>query len=204
MAAKMGEASAPHGEARCVRADIGFGSAAQEMPRKPLTPVPLLPTMRAPCPGFAHEYRAHHQQLLRLAALLTGDQRVAEAVVADAFVALHRAWKAVGSGERSRRYLLRLVIVRSRRANRRSAGHQHPGVMTSCVTGATQSSGPTSTVMLALRALPQQQREAVALTYYLDLSEDQAAAVMGVRKAALRRLLAQGLTRLGPTLSSSS
>jgi DNA-directed RNA polymerase specialized sigma24 family protein len=203
MAATMDEASAPHGEAGCVRADVGFGSAAHGMGRKPVTPLPLLPTTLPPCPGFAEEYRAHCQELLRLAALLTGDQRVAEAVVADAFVALHRAWKAVGSGERSWRYLLRLVIVRSRRATRRSGGLQHPGVMTSCVTGASQAAGHASAMMLAMRAVPQHQREAVALTYYLELSEDQAAAAMGVRKATLRRLLAQGRTILGPALRSS-
>jgi DNA-directed RNA polymerase specialized sigma24 family protein len=198
----MGEVSAPRGAVSRVRADVRPRSAVHRMARRPTGP----PARPVTCPGFAEQYQANYLSLLRLAALLTGDQRVAEAVVADCFVTLHSAWKAVGSGERAWRYLLRLVVVRSRRAARHSAGHQRPAgpsVATAAAVGQMRPQLPAAAMMVALRAVPQRQREAIALTRYLDLSDDQAAAAMGVRKATLRRLLAQGLAILGPTLPAS-
>lgn len=191
----MDDLSARRGAARCVPADVRPASGEHSRSAKP--PIPLASS--AVCPEFAEQYRAHHQSLLRLAALLTGDERAADAVVADAFVALHSAWRAVGSGDRAWRYLLRLVIIRSRRVSRRCARQEPaagPGARTAGAGGEAQT--PRTTALL--HTIPQRQREAVALTYYLDLSEDLAAAAMGVRKAAFRRMLAQGLTRLGPTL----
>ena len=37
-------------------------------------------------------YSAHHQALLRLAALLVRDAQIAEEVVQESFVAMHRGW----------------------------------------------------------------------------------------------------------------
>jgi len=53
-----------------------------------------------------------------------------------------------------------------------------------------------SAVVLALGSLPPPQREAVVLTLYLDLTEEQAAAAMRVGQNALRRHLAAGKTAL--------
>jgi DNA-directed RNA polymerase specialized sigma24 family protein len=158
-----------------------------------------------PPPTFADLYESHHRSLFRLAALLTGDSGLAETAVLDAFATLHSAWKAVGSGERAWRYLLRLVILRSRRAARRSRL-----AAASSLTGSTMRSPSCPAaggvaalpdppeLIVALRSVPLHQREAVVLTCYLDLTEGQAAAAMGVRRAALRRLLKEGLAVLEP------
>ncbi len=45
-------------------------------------------------------------------------------------------------------------------------------------------------MILALCALPASQREAIVLTLYLDLTDEQAAAAMRVSRSALRRSLA--------------
>jgi RNA polymerase sigma factor (sigma-70 family) len=194
--ASRGEASAPRRLAHCTWADVAPGSAVHRMSRKSARSA----ANSAACPGFLDEYEAHQQQLIRLAALLTSDKSAAEAVVADAFVALHRAWKAVGSGERAWRYLLRLVIIRSRRTRRRYVDDQQAGMKTALISGEVRAQEQAATVTVALRAMPQHQREAIALIYYLDLSEDDAAAAMGVRKPAVQRLVAEGLTILGPAL----
>jgi DNA-directed RNA polymerase specialized sigma24 family protein len=47
-----------------------------------------------------------------------------------------------------------------------------------------------SAVVLALRALSAGQREAVVLKFYLDLTDEQAAAAMRLSRTALRRHLA--------------
>jgi DNA-directed RNA polymerase specialized sigma24 family protein len=57
---------------------------------------------------------------------------------------------------------------------------------------------------VALAALPPAQREAVVLTLYLNLTEEQAAAVMRVSQAALRRHLAAAKSALRPVLPEGS
>ncbi len=56
---------------------------------------------------------------------------------------------------------------------------------------------------MALQALPAAQREAVVLTLYLDLGEQDAAAAMRVSPAALRRHLAQARAALQAALPVS-
>ncbi len=51
-------------------------------------------------------------------------------------------------------------------------------------------------VVTALRGLPTGAREALVLTYYLDLTEQQAAAVAGVSLSSLHRNLADALRTL--------
>lgn len=152
--------------------------------------------------AFAELHQEHRQPLFRLAALLTADGAAADAVVADAFVALHRNFKAVGGSDRAWRYLLRMVILGSRRAARQLPAC--PGAATDPGSGEAQPGRPVTALMAALSAMPQRQREAVALTCYLELSEDETAAVLGIRRAGLRRLLALASAALGPSLPAKS
>jgi DNA-directed RNA polymerase specialized sigma24 family protein len=61
-----------------------------------------------------------------------------------------------------------------------------------------------SAVVRALGALPPAQREAVVLTRYLDLTDEQAAEAMRVSQAALRRHLAAGKAALREVLAHES
>ena len=56
----------------------------------------------------------------------------------------------------------------------------------------------------ALRALPAGQREAVVLTLYLDLTDEEAAAAMCVSRAALRRYLAAAMAALRAALPGTA
>jgi DNA-directed RNA polymerase specialized sigma24 family protein len=58
--------------------------------------------------------------------------------------------------------------------------------------------------VLALRALRSSQREAVVLTLYLDLSEEEAAAITGASQAALRRALASAVRTLRAELAAET
>ena len=55
-------------------------------------------------------------------------------------------------------------------------------------------------VVAALRRLPERQREAVALRYYLDLSEADIAAAMGVSAGSVKSHLHRGLASLARDL----
>jgi DNA-directed RNA polymerase specialized sigma24 family protein len=59
-------------------------------------------------------------------------------------------------------------------------------------------------VVLALRALSAGQREAVVLKFYLDLTDEQAAAAMRLSRAALRRHLAAARAALRGVLPPPS
>jgi RNA polymerase sigma-70 factor (ECF subfamily) len=56
-------------------------------------------------------------------------------------------------------------------------------------------------VAAAMRALPDRQREAVSLCHYQELSNIEAAALMGVSVDALESLLARGRRALRAALS---
>jgi RNA polymerase sigma factor (sigma-70 family) len=60
------------------------------------------------------------------------------------------------------------------------------------------------TVAAALRKLPRRQREAVVLRYYLDLSVEETAQVMGVSLGTVKSATHRALTAVGRTLREES
>jgi RNA polymerase sigma factor (sigma-70 family) len=158
------------------------------------------------CPALADLYRTHYRSLIRLAALLTGDTSTAEAVVVDSFVALDRTRRGPRTPDDALPYLRRLVVARSRpaaRHHRPASGDQSRVVarMPGYPDPAQTPSFERSAVVRALAALPPAQREAVVLTHYLDLSDEQAAAAMRVSQAAVRRHLDAARTALHSVLT---
>jgi DNA-directed RNA polymerase specialized sigma24 family protein len=59
-------------------------------------------------------------------------------------------------------------------------------------------------VVAALRRLPGQQREAIVLRYYADLSEAEAAAAMGISRGAVKSHAARGMAALRADLEHES
>jgi DNA-directed RNA polymerase specialized sigma24 family protein len=155
---------------------------------------------------LADLYHAQYRSLLRLAALLTGDAYCAETVVRDAFVALHRLRKRLRPREDALPQLRRLLVARSRVSR-----HHHPRVDgtpaatagTPGLTGSRQAAPELqySPLTQALRGLPAGQREAIVLTLYLNLTDEQAAAAMRVSQATLRRRLAEARSALRAALA---
>jgi RNA polymerase sigma factor (sigma-70 family) len=164
-------------------------------------------TEQAACPPLADVYRTHYRSLIRLAALLTGDTSAAEAVVVDSFVALERTRKDLLTPDDALPYLRRLVVARSRPAAR----HHRPdsGDQSRVVARMPGYPDPAqrtppfekSVVVRALAALPPAQREAVVLTHYLNLTDEEAAAAMRVSQAAVRRHLAAAKRALQAVLA---
>ena len=164
---------------------------------------------RGVCPALADLYRTHYRTLIRLAALLTGDTSAAEAVVVDSFVALERTRKGLHSPDDALPHLRRLVVARSRPAarHRRTAGGDQSRVVARMPGYPDPTQTPPferSVVVRALAALPPAQREAVVLTHYLDLTDEQAAAAMRVSQAAVRRHLAAAKAALHAVLAVES
>jgi DNA-directed RNA polymerase specialized sigma24 family protein len=123
---------------------------------------------------------------------------VAETVAAASCSAALRAASLGLDGGDALRRLQREIVVRSRRAARQvGVGRAHGAHRRTASDPDADPTGFASLpVVTALRALPASAREALVLTYYLDLPEQQAAAMAGISLPALRRNLAAALRAL--------
>jgi RNA polymerase sigma-70 factor (sigma-E family) len=154
-------------------------------------------------------YVVHYKQLVRLAALLLDETAACEDVVQEAYVKL----AAGGRLERLRdpdaalAYLRTTVVNLARSSLRRRlvAAKYAPVVHgRDRVDDATAQVVDRTAIVRALRSLPRRMREAVALRYYADLSEAQAAVVMGVSVGAVKSYTSRGLERLADELKVTS
>lgn len=142
-------------------------------------------------------YAGHVARLVRLAALLGADDP--EDVAQEAFVRLYAARSRVREPELVP-YLNRIAVneVRSRARRRQTAiGKRH------LLTALTSTPGPTgerTAVLAAVARLPQRQREAVVLRYWLDLPFDQVAQAMGVTAGTAKSQVSRALRTLSVTL----
>lgn len=144
-------------------------------------------------------YGEHYRPLVHMAALLVGDVATAEAVVQDSFVAMHSAWRRLRDSDRALAYLHQCVVNRSRSARwhqsltGRNRAEPVPGMRNS----GREAPVPLDFPMVrALRALPPRQREALVLIYCGDLTEAQAASVMGIRPGAVHNHVALAVEAL--------
>jgi RNA polymerase sigma-70 factor (sigma-E family) len=135
------------------------------------------------------------------------DQGVAEEVVQDCFVALHRHWSRLRDPDRALAYLRRSVVNRSR-SHLRHLGvvksHAERQPTTEPVAGADHAAYVTArraVVLDALRRLPQRQREVLALRYYLDLSEADIADALGISRGAVKSHASRGVAALRAVLA---
>ena len=135
--------------------------------------------------------------LVRQASLLVGgDIAAAEAVVQDSLAALQEAWSRLGDLVKARLYLYQAIVNRSRPVRRyRRAGERKAADAQDAGHAATGDLDRVTRVC-ALRALPDRQLEAVVLRNHMGLSEQQAAAAMGISTGAARAHLARGMSSL--------
>jgi RNA polymerase sigma-70 factor (sigma-E family) len=150
-------------------------------------------------------YATHWHQLVRLATLLTRDASVAEELVQDAFVALHRRWSSLDDPGAAHGYLRTTVVNNARSALRhrgveeryRQPGPPEPSGPEERAVQATED----ARVMAALRGLSRRQQEVLVLRYYADLSEHDIAATLGMTRGAVKSHAHRGLAALRQALA---
>lgn len=159
--------------------------------------------------AVTHLFASQYRPLVRLAVLLMHDNDMAEEIAQDAFVALHQHWGRLRDPDKAVAYLRSSVVNRARSALR------HRGVVDRFLRRQPdQRTAPSAEVgaldaqlhgeiLAAVRLLPARQREALALRYYLDLSEAQTAAAMGVSHGAVKSHTSRALSALRRTLEST-
>lgn len=143
-------------------------------------------------------YRAHAPAARRLAYLMTGDRWVADDVVQDAFVRMAGRFLDLRDPLSVQGYVRRtvasLVFARHRR---RTVEERH---MQQAASDAALHYDPDPAerdpIFRALNALPSRQRAALALRYYLDLSEADIADALRCRPGTVKSLISRGLATL--------
>lgn len=152
-------------------------------------------------------YHEHALGLVRLAYVMLGDRASAEDVVQEAFCGLYRRWESLADTGNALRYLRSSVLNGSRSVLRRRAvrrnrpSHLPPAASAEA---AMLSGEERRGVMLAVRRLPPRQREALVLRFYLDLSEEEIAALMGIGSSTVRSATHRALASLARMLREDS
>jgi RNA polymerase sigma factor (sigma-70 family) len=167
-------------------------------------------------------YEQHAIGLIRLAMIMLGDRAAAEDVVQDAFFGLYRNWFRLGDPANALVYTRSSVLngcrnalrTRARRDRRDHAARAGvaldlPGAQAAARAwggrpDAAQSA--ESQVLLteearrmiaAIRKLPDRQREAIVLRFYLDMSAEEAAHAMGVSRGTVKSTTSRAVAALG-------
>jgi RNA polymerase sigma-70 factor (sigma-E family) len=151
-------------------------------------------------------YRAHALRLIRLAHVMLGDRVSAEDVVQEAFCGLYRRWDHLSDAQNALRYVRASVLNGSRSALRRRGrpDHQDPPVAEASAEAIVLSGEERRRVMRALRRLPSRQRETLVLRFYLDLSDEEIAATMGISPSTVRSATYRALASLGRILGEEA
>jgi RNA polymerase sigma-70 factor (sigma-E family) len=151
----------------------------------------------------------HYRSLVRLAALLLDDVAACEDVVQEAYISLAAGNRLdrLRDPEAGLSYLRTTVLNLARSSlRRRLVAKKYAPVVhrPDRVDDEVIQIVDRTAIIRAMRTLPRRMREAVALRYYADLTEAQAADVMGVSLGAVKSYTSRGLERLAEQLKVTS
>ena len=160
-----------------------------------------------PAEAVAALFLAHSRSLVGLARLLVDDVATAEDVVQDAFAATWRHWSGIRDPEAALPYLRTAVLNAARNRLR----HRMRGGRVVSADGAAELVADPHddvdalerrhVVLTALRTLPYRQRQVLVLRYYLDHTEEQVAALLGLSRGAVHQHAVRGSASLAARLA---
>lgn len=154
-------------------------------------------------------FRRHQAELLRLAALMVRDLPTAEDVVQDVFTRLHARGHRAGDLDDAPVYIRAAVlngcrsVLRRRMVVGRLGGLRDwpgPGTTTQSAEQEAIRSEDRDEVLKALAKLPARRREVLVLRYYLNLSEAEIAATLGISAGTVKSTAARGIAALARLL----
>lgn len=155
-------------------------------------------------------YRIHGMDLIRIAAVMLGSRAAAEDAVQDAFCGLFRKWHQLADPRNALPYVRSAVMNRCRSELRRQArlerraDHNHRPLDTESPEQAAILGEEHRDVLAALRRLPDRQREALILRYFMDLPEPEIATAMGISQGTVKSTTSRALAALARRLKERS
>ena len=150
--------------------------------------------------------RGHQAVAFRTAFTITGDAAEAEDAAQEAFVKVYRTLDRFRSGAPLRPWLL-TVVANEARNRRRAAGRRLGLTLRAAEQHGSQGASPSpeTTVVAeerraellgAVEGLREEDREVISLRYFLELSEAEAASVMGCARGTVKSRLSRAVGRL--------
>jgi RNA polymerase sigma-70 factor (sigma-E family) len=150
-------------------------------------------------------YARHAAPLQGLAYLLTGDHHLAEDITHQAFIKFYGRFQNLREPTVAAAYLKRTVVNLARNH------HRHAKIEHAYLNRHAHSDQSTympsveehDLVIGALIALPYRQRAVLVLRFYEDMTEAQAATVMGCSPGAVKSLTARAMSSLKITMKGA-
>ena len=151
-------------------------------------------------PAYTEFVLARADRLRRAAYLICGDADQAEDLLQEAFIALAEKWERVEHPDAFvRRVIYRQRVSRWRRTRHEVVVERLPDV---AVGDGADARARDAELHEVLRLLPARQRAALVLRYFEDLTEAQAAKVLGVAVGTVKSLSHQGISRMRTQLAA--
>ncbi len=154
--------------------------------------------------AYADLVRPHERVAYRVAAAITGGSADAEEAMQNAFVKAYRSLHRFRSGAPFRPWLLKIVVREAHNVLRAERRHTRLGAR-AAEQHRPEAAGPdealiareeVETVLGALARLPRSDRVALALRYFAELPDKDAAALLGTTAQAYRVRLVRARRRL--------
>ena len=153
--------------------------------------------MRPDEESFGSYLAADGARLLRFAYVLTGDHHLAEDVVQEALVQVHRRWARI---DEPHAYVRKAVLRHYLSWRRRRSSGELPAqdATDRSVRGVDHADlvADRDALWTLLATLPRQQRAVLTLRFYEDLDDAAIAELIGCSPAAVRAYASRGLARL--------
>jgi RNA polymerase sigma factor (sigma-70 family) len=161
--------------------------------------------------AFAELVRRYQEVAFRAAYVILGDADAAADAAQEGFIAMHRALDRFRAGEPVRPWLLTIVGNRARNL-RRGAGRRAAATLRLSSDSRSAATWPSpedqataderrAEVLAAVNQLSADERALIACRYFLDLSEAETAAIMGVPRGTVKSRLFRARQRLAAVLS---
>jgi RNA polymerase sigma-70 factor (sigma-E family) len=149
---------------------------------------------------FTEFYRSDQAACLRAVLVSVGDRQLAEDLVAEAFTRAWTSWHKVGRHPAPRAWIVRTALNARvswwRRQRREVAWDGAPDLESLPAGEPAMNSGLDPVLLIALRRLPQRQREVIACRVFLDLDTGATATVLGIAPGTVTAHLSRAVTSL--------
>jgi RNA polymerase sigma factor (sigma-70 family) len=156
--------------------------------------------------AYGELVQAYQGIAFRTAYLITGSEADAEEAAQDGFVKAFYAFGRFRSGEPLRPWLLQIVANEARN-RRRSAGRRARLALRAAEERTSGGAAPSpedsllsderrAALLEAVNGLREEERLVVSCRYFLELSEEETAQALGLRRGTVKSRLSRGLTHL--------